>query len=381
VTDVRDRLERTELPDAGDAQARAWTLVASAYAQREVPRRRRRVPTAFVVALLAVALAVAATPPGAAVGRWVRTVLGGAVPPAPRATLGPLPDGRLLVTSSGGAWIVQSDGSRLRLGDYRDATWSPQGLYVAAWHGRQLSAVAPDGRVAWRIAAPSAVADARWSPDGYRIAYRRGDGLAVIAGDGTAPRLLAARARPVAPAWRPTEAHTLAWVARSGHVVVTDVDSGRVVWRSGATIGRVRELLWSADGRRLLAWRADGARVIDLAADRVRRIALDPVARIDGAAWAPRGQRVALVERRGTTSRLLVVHPSQASLEPGVRMAVAGRLGSVAWSPNGRRVLVRWRERDEWLLVAASGPAPPTAIGRVSRRFAGTPVVRGWCCA
>lgn len=375
---LRDRLEQAEPPDAADAQARAWAVAAGAYAQREVPRRRR-LPPALVVPLLAVALALAATPPGAAVGRWVRTVLGGVVPPAPRASLGPLPDGRLLVTSAGGAWIVQRDGSRLRLGDYRDATWSPQGRYVAAWHGRQLSAVAPDGRVAWRIAAPGAVADARWSPDGYRIAYRRGAGLAVIAGDGTGPRLLAAHAWPAAPAWRPTEPHTLAWVTRSGRVVVADVDSGRVVWRSRADIGRVRQLLWSADGRRLLAWRPDAARIIDIATERVRRVALAPSARLDGAAWAPRGRRVVLVERRGGISRVLVARPGR-PLEHDVRLAVPGRLGSVAWAPDGRRVLVRWLERDEWLLVPTAGAAPPTAIGRVSRRFAGAPVVRGWCC-
>lgn len=382
MSTLRDQLERAEIPDPGAAQARAWSAVADAYAGR--PRQRRRRPALATIAVLGlvVTAAVAVSPPGAAVGRWMRAVINDVVAPAPRATLGPLPSGRVLVTSAAGAWIVHADGTRNRLGDYRDATWSPQGLYVAAWQGNQLSAVAPDGRVAWRIAAPGPVADARWSPDGYRIAYRRGAGLAVIAGDGTGPRLLAARAWAAAPAWRPTEAHTLAWISSAATIVVQDVDTGRVGWRSEAGLGRVDELQWSPDGRRLLAWRADAAWVIDVASGHVQRLPVAADARLDGAAWAPRGGRLALIERRGAVSRLLVGRPGSGPLQRGVRWTVRGRLTSLAWSPSGMRVLVRWRERDEWVLVASyRSRVAPVAVGRVSRRFAGAPVVRGWCCA
>jgi hypothetical protein len=80
-----------------------------------------------------------------------------------------------------------------------------------------------------------------------------------------------------------------------------------------------------------------------------------------------------------------------------------GRLASPAWSPDGSRVLVRWVDADEWLLLAparvatAGGRASPglpaapgavaaapargiVAISAVAPRFGGVPVVRGWCC-
>src|SRR4029450_6500400 len=110
----------------------------------------------------------------------------------------------------GGGGGVGADGTRQRLVPWTAATWSPRGLYVAAWRGRELSAVAPNGRVAWTIAARGAVRDATWSPDGYRIAYRRDDVLAVVAGDGTGARVLARPVRAVAPAGGPGGAHKLA---------------------------------------------------------------------------------------------------------------------------------------------------------------------------
>jgi dipeptidyl aminopeptidase/acylaminoacyl peptidase len=377
--DLRERLDRVPVPEAGAARERAWAVVADAYADRPPARRRPLRPLlgAAAAVLLALAVATAVTPPGLALGRWVRTVLGGVAPPAPRAALGPLPAGRLLVTSAGGAWIVGPDGGRHRLGDYAGATWSPRGLYVAAWRGHQLSAVAPDGRVAWRIAAPGPVADARWSPDGYRVAYRRGAGLAVIAGDGTSPRLLAARAWAAAPAWRPGRPHTLAWVDAGGRVVVADVDSGRTAWRSATPIGPTSELLWSADGRRLLARGKGVARVVDPSSGRVRPLALGAGARVQAAAWAPAGERIALVERRDGVSRLLVIGRQPTA---DVRLAVSGRLDSIAWSPHGGRLLVHWRDADEWLVVGVAGRERVVAIGRVSARFAGAPTVRGWCC-
>jgi hypothetical protein len=120
---------------------------------------------------------------------------------------------------------------------------------------------------------------------------------------------------------------------------------------------------------------------------------LRPVA----AAWAPSGRRLAVVARRRdrALSRLLVA-PAAPELADRALFETTGRLASPAWSPDGRRVLVRWTEGDQWLLLpAAPAPAPATgvaagaaagaagpivAIGRVAHRFGGPPTVRGWCC-
>jgi WD40 repeat protein len=378
---LRDALERAPVPDASGAEARAWALLADAHSSRpraaRVGRRGRVLGLALAVVLLAAAVAVAAQPP-----RWVRHVLGAAPAPAPQArlSLGPLPAGRLLVSSSRGTWIVRGDGTRQRLGPWPAATWSPRGLYIAAWRGRELSAVAPNGRVAWTIAARGPVRDATWSPDGYRIAYRRDDALAVVAGDGTGARVLARPVRPVAPAWRPGAPHTLAWVGARGRVEVRDVDTGALVWRSGASAGAVTALAWSADGHRLLARGARGVAVFDVTGRRAWRVRLPHGARVGAAAWAPRGDRLALALRLARATSVYVTRSALVPRRPV--FSTTGTLRSLVWSPNGQRLLVRWADADQWLLLSPTASnAPITAIGGISRRFGTAPSVQGWCCA
>jgi hypothetical protein len=378
---LRDALERAPLPDASGAEDRAWAVVADAHASRvPAPRVRRRgrvLALALAVVLLAAAVAVAAEPP-----RWVRHALGDASEPAPHArlSLGALPAGRMLVSSSAGTWIVRGDGTRLRLGPWTAATWSPRGLYVAAWRGRELSAVAPTGRVAWTIAARGTVSDATWSPDGYRIAYRRDDVLAVVAGDGTGARVLARPVRAVAPAWRPGAPHTLAWVAASGRVEVRDVDTGALVWRSRSSVGAVRALGWSADGHRLLARGERRVAVLDVRGARAWRVRLPRAARVDAAAWAPRGDRIALALRSPAATSVYVTRSALVPRRPV--FTTTGTLRSLAWSPDARRLLVRWAEADQWLLLSPTGANARIAVmAGISRRFGSTPTVQSWCCA
>ena len=394
--DLGARLRGAEVPGSTEAGERAWDAVGAAFASRRPVRRRRRrmapsLAVAVVLGVLTLAVAAGATQPGAAVRGFVVRVLGGDPAPPPRARIGPLPKGRMLVTSPRGAWIVGHDGARTLLGPYAGASWSPRGLFVVAWSGADVRAVAPDGSVHWTLRTPGRVAAAAWSPDGYRVAYRRAGGLGVVAGDGTGPRVLSASVAPAGPAWRPGDPHTLAWVDRAGRVIVRDVDSGALVWRSPSGVGAVRALSWSADGRLALVQSADGLRLADPGANRVARVRLPSGDRAVAAAWAPRGRRLAVVARgaSGDLTRVLVA-------QGGIRIAdrpvftTTGRLTSPAWSPDGSRVLVRWTDADEWLLLPAtprrrrSGAARApgiVAIARVARRFGGTPAVRGWCCA
>ncbi len=414
--DLRARLLDVEVPGAAGARERAFASVAAEFAARPgsaapsaAPRSRPRfrvapgIAVAVVLGVLMLAVAASATEPGAAVRGFVVRVLGGDTPPAPRARIGPLPPGRMLVTSPRGAWVVADDGTRTLLGAYTGAAWSPRGLYVVAWSGPDVHAVAPDGRVAWTLRTPGRVANATWSPDGYRVAYRRAGGLGLVAGDGTAPRLLAASVAPAGPAWQPGAPHTLAWVDPSGRVVVQNVDTGGVVWRSAGAVGSARALSWSADGALLLIQAADGLRLADVRTRTVERVALPSGDRAVAAAWAPAGRRLAVVAR-GSSSDLtrVLVAPGGTRIADRPVFTTTGRLASPAWSPDGSRVLVRWADADEWLLLsparaasvrgragsgfgagAADAPAAPgiVAISPVAPRFGGTPVVRGWCCA
>src|SRR5215210_6305684 len=114
-SEVRARLSEVDVPDGAAARERAWAAVDEAFLVRR-PARRGRLPglarrpavaLAFVLAFaMAVAVAAASTPPGATVRSFVARVLGGEATPAPRARTGPLPAGRMLVTSQGGGRVV-----------------------------------------------------------------------------------------------------------------------------------------------------------------------------------------------------------------------------------------------------------------------------------
>jgi hypothetical protein len=366
VTERALREALRSVPVSEDARARALDVVRAGY--EPLPRRRRWAPALALAACLLAAVAVAASAgaPGDAVARWVREVLGTAAP-HPRQALVRVPGGgRLLVAGRDGVWVVAADGARRRLGDYAGGTWSPRGLFVGVWRGRELSALEPSGTVRWSLARPHRIAGVRWAPgDGFRIAYLSGGALRIVNGDGTGDRRFGA-ARAVAPAWRPHASHVVAYVDAARRIRVVAVDSGRELWRSRPR-SRVFELAWSPDGHRLAA--ATPRRVLvfgqggrQLAVRRVvgRRLA-------DGVAWSPEG-RLTIV-RRGTRRSDVVVAGR-------VLFSAPGRLGLVAWSPSGSRLLVAWPAADQWLFLGAR----TVAVGNIARQFGTVPDAVEWCC-
>lgn len=394
---VRELLREAPLPAAAEAERRGLAMAMAAYDERPAAAQRRavrRVTPRAAVALAVAALlgAVVLSPAGAAVRDWVGDVFTAGVPNAERGLTRIPGGGRLVVRSQAGPWVVQPDGSRRLLGDYREASWSPHGLYLAAVEGRTLTAVAPDGTPHWSLTAPAAVRDPRWSPSGYRIAYRAGAGLRVVHADGSADAPLDPRVAPLAPSWAPSGVHQLAYVDADGRIVLRDVDSGAVLGRAAALPG-IEALEWGPGGALLEA---------SPAAVRVRLLVLDKLSgrlripkprrlpaagRIAGVALAPDGRTAAVLSQvdRGARSHAEV---SLVDVRTGaVRrlFGTPGRLGEIAWSPRGDRLLVAWPAADQWLFLSPAGGARVHAIGDIATEFApgargAFPTLEGWCC-
>jgi hypothetical protein len=371
---VKRDLERIEIPGEHDARVRSWEVVRAAFAEREPVRRRARLARpVLVLAVLAALAAAALSPPGEAVIDRLRDAIG--VENAEEALFSLPTSGRLLVESADGPWIVQADGSKRRLGDYREASWSPFGRFVVAARRDELAALEPDGDVRWSLARPDVRAP-RWggTRTDTRIAYLSRAELRIVAGDGENDRRVARRSALVAPAWRPRSRHVLTYATPGGEVVTVDTERRRELWRAAATLP-VEALAWSSDGRRLLVLRR--GRVDVLTRDGAVWTGIRPEpGTVVAAAFRPGSHAIAYAVERGRRTQLALVAEGG-----GVLFSGAGSLDEVTWSPDGRWLLVAWREADQWVFVRAAGAPRIVAVASISAQFGGSfPRVAGWCC-
>jgi hypothetical protein len=380
---VRDALQTVFVPDELEAQRRAWAVVRGAYAEREpAPSRGRRLRLVIAVAVLAALVAAALSPPGRSVGGWIRDRVAGEETAAP--ALARLPSGgRLLVLSEQGPWIVRHDGSKRLLGNYDDASFSPNGLFVVATQGRRLVAVEPDGDLRWTVTGATPVADARWAPSpGYHVAYREGTDLRVVGGDGEGDRLLAENVAPVAPAWRPGEDRTvLAYASTDGRVRVVGLD-GEQLWVADPGTPP-EQLIWSDDAGLLLVVTSGRRHPLYAAGGRLTGRTLETPEGQDvlDAAFAPGTRDIAFTAfdaKRGASSIVLAGELLQRG---------DGRLEDLAFSPNGRWLVTGWPEADQFLFIRLPGVSAIEASSDIRREFdpgglgATTfPRVAEWCC-
>jgi hypothetical protein len=390
---LRKALLATAPPDEIGAQRRAWRVARTAFGRREVtpwPIRHRRPILAAAVAVAV--LAAVASPPGTAVLREVRRAVGTekvvGIPQA-RPALFSLPaPGRVLVAAPSGIWVVSAGGSRRRLGDYDEATWSPRGLFVGASKRHQLVALTPRGGVRWTLSKPL-VQHPRWAPSGFRIAYLSGRNLRLVAGDGTGDHRIDA-AQNVAPAWRPGTEHVLAYADRTGTLNVVATDDSQTLWTAARIATGAVHLEWSADASRLLVVRKlPGARfsvlVYDAGGRRLQSLEF-PGSAVD-AAFAPGDHRVALIRRLGPRSELLVVEADTLRRQKVV-FSGKGRFSDVAWAPSGRWLLLGWESADQWLFVRSTDVSKIKAVSSLAVQFdpggsglGDFPRIEGWCCA
>lgn len=383
--DIRQKLLSVHPPDELEAERRSWRVVRAAWEAREplpADRHRRRLVATALFATAAILGAVALTPAGGAVGGWIKDVVAGR--PDARPALDSLPaPGNLLVASEQGLWVVSSDGSKRRLGDYRQASWSPRGKFVAAAAGHQLVAVTPDGAVRWTLSRPQPITDARWMPGtGFRVAYRTGRTLRVVAGDGHGDKLVANGVAPVAPAWQPVESHVISYLDRASRIHVVRTDDRRELWRTGRA-GPVREIVWSTDGKWLLAWSPSQIRVWG-AEGRLETSIRVPVrqATILAAAFRPgtRSFAYSVFEKGLGKSTVFVYRRNSIS-----RFSGQGRLTGLTWSPDAKWLLVSWPAADQWVFLEIPGGVRRIeAVGNIAAEFdpgalgGEFPRVQGW---
>jgi len=341
--ELREALRALRPPDEQEAEERSWAIVRAAYADRApVQRTHRARRLAIAAAVGVIVVAVALTPAGAKVADLVSDVVDVGEPDA-RPELRALPAaGELLVSSPEGIWVVNDDGSRRLLGDFRAATWSPNGLYVAAAAGRDLAALEPDGTVRWTYTAPGEVRDPRWTGTELdtRIAYRSGDDLRVIAGDGSgaSDHLVATRVAAVPPAWRPVAESKLAAGRGVGPYVLSYLDRRRHVQTVNAETGRELPVT-PRDRARLSA---------------------------PSATLSPDGARVASLRFVDGRDELVL---SRHAGEDSVLFSARGNLTGPTWSPDGRWLLLGWPKADQWLFIQAERPHRVVAFDRISEHF------------
>jgi hypothetical protein len=373
---LEQALRETPLPDEVAARERARRTVLAAHSEVVAPRRRAR-PLVWVAVAAACAAVVVAQRDGGlarAFEGFVRDVVDRreAAPrpaPAPVGALALPADGRVLVTEDGRLYVVERSGRRRELGRARTATWSPNGLFVAAAAGRTLAALDPaDGSARWRLRLRATVSLPRWSPDGRHVAYKSGDTLRIVYGNGIHDVQAGRRMAAVAPAWRPGAQPVVAWASTTGTVTVEHADTGKPLWRRHG--GEVRRLAWSADGRRLLiAGRRNGS-LHDLTARTREPVRLPRGAELAGAAFSPGATRLALAVYADGQTKIRV--------QGELLLTAPGKLRDLEWSPDGRWILAGWPAADHWLLVRASDGARISAVNAVRHRFGEGARVHGW---
>jgi WD40-like Beta Propeller Repeat len=391
----RDLLREAEVPAEREAELRAWDLARRAFAERREMPARPMAPRLLIAAAGAILLLLALlSPAGAAIRDWVSDVIG---EENARPALTSLPaQGQLLVDSEQGTWVVQADGSQRLLGSYREATWSPHGVYVAATRGPRLTALEVDGDPRWTVTGPRPATKPSWqAPDGFRIAYLSGSSLRVVAGDGSGDNQVAGRVAPIAPVWRPGPRHILAFVDQDGVVRLLDSDSGRRI--ASLHFPEVRGLTWSPDGARLGIATGSQVAVVRVLAPRAgeqrsRMTRARPNSTAEQVAFSPSGDRLAFIrsstESPAAGSELVLGRSSASGVTQHTLFAGPGHLVDPTWSPDGRWLLVGWREADQWLFIDTRNPSKVIAIANIARQFdpggesgGHFPQISGWCCA
>ena len=385
MSDLRleERLREAFVPEEGEAEVRGWRVVHAGFEARHPVHVRPRLGRLAVALALGLLIAgVILTPAGAKMVDLVGDVVDPGQEHAQPALTSLPTQGRLLVSSPEGPWIVNRDGSQRLLGAYQEATWSPSGMFAAVSRGRRLTAVDPVGEVRWSLAARRPVSNPAWSTAGSPVAYMSGSSLRAVDGDGTDDRPLADRVAPITPAWRPLrdpvpagqvavgpKTKLLAYVDRRHRVTLRDVGevgAGRVLWHAHRYAAPIEELQWSADRKRLLVRTNSFIDFLDARGRALSRVTWPTY----GADMSPDGTRTAFIRRVKKGRSEVVITGRHGEGQPRRVLTRRGRITDPTWSPDGEWLLVARPGADQWLFIRPSRHVRVDAVANISRQFA-----------
>jgi hypothetical protein len=389
--ELKRQLASVVVPDEHEARRRSWNVVRAVFADREqLPRRRARNWPAFALAAAVVLFAAAVTPSGRSVLDDVRNAIGTRenVTYVFEPSLFSLPaNGRLLVASTRGPWIVHPDGAKRLLGTYDEASWSPFGHFVVASKAEEVVALQPNGRVRWSLARRD-VRHPRWGGTltDTRVAYLSGRTLRVVAGDSKGDHVLVRRVAQVAPAWKPGSKHVLVFARPDGAVRSIEADSGHITGGWNDHAGVPEQLAFSSKGslvltryRRLLTIHTD------IGLNRAA-IAAPGAGEFLGAAFIPGGTTLAYVTYNKAAGQSTVVAVDGAGTGKQRQLFQgAGRITDVVWSPDGKWLLAAWETADQWLFLRpGDGATKIVSRSSITAQLSGGatnapfPAIAGW---
>jgi Tol biopolymer transport system component len=299
----------------------------------------------------------------------------GATPGATRTATPAAGLGKLAFVRDGDIWVLDVDSGQERQlttdGANREPRWSPDGRWLAFAKGETgaIWVMREDGSDASLVADPARAGPA-WAPADNRLAYATGEGVLWLADVESGER------RELSPPdWR---ASRFAWLPDGKGLVLelwkqqepaTPSSGGWVLdqglWRVNAdgtglielysawdpqTLAEVDLGTLSPDGRWLTLWegfvsaslRADGLPLMIMPANggEPQEIASATLLRAGFVAWAPQGDRLAVVEGAGrqtwVNKQIVVMQPDGSDRR---LLTDAGRADLFpAWSPDGQRI-------------------------------------------
>ena len=337
---------------------------------------------------------------------WIGDRFADRADPAAPAFAGLPAGGSVLTISRTGAYAIDPDGR----------------LAVARRHGRRLVAARsprggcsrppPDGRRSDRNREVDAGATAPGAPPvlehraRHAVAYLEGATLRVVAGTGdpSTDRGLRRGAAAVTPAWRPRSDRVLSHATAGGVIETLDVVTGRTLASAERSVRRVRRGVppaGPARRARLVAKRSPARRALvtfghgsgcersrsanDRAARGRARARASPVGQAGrgGGRRLGRGRGRRGCRRRGRRGAAVrACSTSHCAARAGRDSSSRATWPGSAWSRDGRRLLLAWRDADQWLLLGPGGRVRRALHGVSGELGAagGFPRVAGWCC-